>query len=186
MPQSNIKPAKKRKNSKKKGSRVEREWVNFLKERGVFSARRTQQYCGANSDSDVETAVELPFIHHEVKGVEALNIYDAIEQAVADAAKSGRTPIVAHKKNFKPFLVTMRAEDWLDFAIARARENSTQGGNGGGSRRVPDRVDDESGGLPIRFEGMFDLNGQGALGSQHVAGMANPARPERELPEDSV
>ena len=34
-------------------------------------------------------------------------------QAIADAAKNGNMPIVAHKKSRRDWLVTMLAEDWF-------------------------------------------------------------------------
>ena len=96
--------------SREKGKRGEREWVNLCKEYG-FECRRTSQYCGNTGDaSDV---VGIDGIHQEVKRVEKLNIYEAMEQAERDCA--GKVPIVAHRKNGKKWLVTMRAEDWFEF-----------------------------------------------------------------------
>jgi hypothetical protein len=76
---------------------------------------------------------ELSWLHFEVKAVERLNIEEAMEQARRDAAKSeGRNPksevladchhpkseirkvpIVAHRRNFRPWLVTMEAETFF-------------------------------------------------------------------------
>lgn len=96
-------------NSKKKGSRGELELANKLKEHG-FSARRSQQYAGINNDADV-ICTELESYHLEVKRVQALNIYNAMEQSLNDC--KDKTPICAHRKNHKPWLVTMFLEDWL-------------------------------------------------------------------------
>lgn len=96
-------------NSKMKGKRGELEWASVCREHG-YDCRRTAQYCGNTGDaSDV---VGLPGIHQEVKRVEALNLYAAIKQASRDA-KNGLVPIVAHRKNNLPWLVTMRADDWF-------------------------------------------------------------------------
>src|SRR5690606_100465 len=46
------------------------------------------------------------------KRVERLNIYDAMEQSVRDA--KDKVPVVAHRKNRKGWLITMRAEDWIE------------------------------------------------------------------------
>ena len=99
-------------NSRQKGKRVERQWRDQLREAGFLKAFRGQQYCGAAGDADV-VCPELPTIHFEVKGVQNLNVLAAMKQAIADSAKSGRTPTVAHKKNGEPWLVTMLAADWL-------------------------------------------------------------------------
>jgi len=96
-------------NSKAKGARGERDWRDFLRKHG-HEARRGQQYAGGNGDPDVVT--DMRDVHHEVKFVQALNIYKAMEQSAGDA-REGEFPIVAHKKNGKEWLVTMRAEDWI-------------------------------------------------------------------------
>ena len=96
-------------NSKQKGKRGELEWASYCRQQG-YDCRRTAQYCGNTGDaSDV---VGLPGIHQEVKRVEHLNIYEAIEQAERDK-KDFEIPIVAHRKNRFQWLVTMIAEDWF-------------------------------------------------------------------------
>lgn len=95
-------------NSKAKGSMGERQWANYCKDQG-YNVRRTQQYCGATEES--ADCVGLPGIHQEVKRVQALNIDIALEQAKKDAGEN--MPIVAHRKNSKPWKVTMYAEDWF-------------------------------------------------------------------------
>ena len=94
-------------NSKQKGARGERELASKLREFG-FKARRGQQYNGLEG----EDVVGLPNIHVEVKRVEKLNIYDAIEQAIRDA-KELKLPVVFHRKNNRQWLVTMTLEDWI-------------------------------------------------------------------------
>ena len=94
---------------KQKGKRGELEWAAYCRQQG-YDCRRTSQYCGKTGDaSDV---VGLPGIHQEVKRVEHLNIYEAIEQAERDR-KDFEIPIVAHRKNRFPWFVTMKAEDWF-------------------------------------------------------------------------
>lgn len=96
-------------NSKAKGSAGERELANKLKEYG-FTARRSQQFCGANGDSDI-TCQELNQFHIECKRVEKLNIDKAMAQALNDCKDT--TPTVFHRRNHKPWLVTMYLEDWI-------------------------------------------------------------------------
>lgn len=44
--------------------------------------------------------------------MERLNVSEAMQQAINDA--SGRVPVVAHRRNREPWLVTMRLEDWIN------------------------------------------------------------------------
>lgn len=95
-------------NSRQKGARGERELAAVLRDHG-FECRRGQQYCGANGDADV---VGIPGVHIECKRVESLNIHKAMEQAKSDA-RENELPAVFHRKNGKPWLVTMTLEDWM-------------------------------------------------------------------------
>ena len=94
-------------NSKQKGKQGELQFVHLLKDNG-YDAHRSQQYSGANADADVES--DLPF-HFEVKRVEKLNIDKAMQQAINDSDE--RAPVVAHRKNRKDWLITMRFDDWI-------------------------------------------------------------------------
>lgn len=96
-------------NSRDKGKRGELEVAHLLKEYG-YGARRGQQFSGANGDADV---VGLPGIHIEVKRVEKLNIEKAVDQSCLDA-KLNELPIVLHRKNRRPWLVTMTFLDWMN------------------------------------------------------------------------
>jgi len=89
-------------NSKNKGKRGELELSHKLKEYG-YDCRRSQQYAGINNDADV---IGLYGIHIECKRVEKLNLDDALEQSARDA-KNGDIPAVFHRKNNKPWYVTI-------------------------------------------------------------------------------
>lgn len=93
-------------NSRAKGCRGERAWRDVLRGEG-FTARRGQQFSGSPDSPDV-ICEELNQFHFEVKAVEKLNLDQAMEQARRDAGK--KHPIVAHKKNFKGWTVSMPAE----------------------------------------------------------------------------
>lgn len=97
-------------NSRQKGARAERDLANILKDFGYSNARRGVQYCGLNGDADV---IGVHGIHIEAKHVEHLNIYTAMEQSIDDA-KADETPIVCHKKNRKPWLVTLLLPDFFE------------------------------------------------------------------------
>ena len=99
-------------NSRAKGARGERQWRDELRANG-YTARRGQQFSGSPDSPDV-VCDELAWAHFEVKAVERLNIYDAMEQAARDAGQQ-KTSFVCHKRNFRPFLVTMTAEVFFQF-----------------------------------------------------------------------
>lgn len=96
-------------NSKRKGKAGELEVASILQDHG-YSARRGQQYSGANGDPDV---VGLSGIHIEVKRVERLNIHEAMAQSIRDA-RPGEMPTVFHRRNRGQWLVTMPLEQWLE------------------------------------------------------------------------
>ena len=95
-------------NSKQKGARGERELAGILKQHG-YDTRRGQQYSGASGDPDV---IGVPGLHIECKRVEKLNIDDAMEQSIRDA-RLGEVPVVMHRKNNKPWKVTMLLGDFI-------------------------------------------------------------------------
>lgn len=95
-------------NSKRKGSAGEREAANILKRYG-YDTRRGVQYSGINGDADV---VGLPGIHLEIKRVEKLNLDNAMAQSIRDS-REGEIPIVMHRKNRAPWLVTMPFVEWM-------------------------------------------------------------------------
>lgn len=98
-------------NSRQKGCRGEREWRDFLRSQG-FTARRGQQFAGGTEAPDVICEeMELTF-HPEVKFVENLNVYKAIDQAIRDCPQ-GKLRYVAHRKKRKDWLVTMPANEWI-------------------------------------------------------------------------
>lgn len=95
-------------NSRRKGKTGELSLAHELQKYG-YDCRRSQQFCGANGDADV---VGLKGIHIECKRVENLNLGKAMEQSINDA-REGEMPCVFHKKNRKPWYVTMKLEDWI-------------------------------------------------------------------------
>ena len=69
--------------------------------------------CDGQTAHDASSIVFMPSLHFEVKAVEALNVWKAMQQAIEDAGVD-KIPVLAHKRNRSGWLVTMRAEDWLD------------------------------------------------------------------------
>lgn len=93
-------------NSNRKGKTGELELCHILNEMFGTSCRRSQQFCGTAGDADI---VGLEGIHVECKRVEKLNIDKAMEQAKSDC-KNGDVPAVFHRKNSKPWKVTVELE----------------------------------------------------------------------------
>ena len=109
--------------SREKGKRGERELASILRQRGYTDAKRGQQYCGSNGDADV---TGLPGVHIECKRVEKLNIEAAMEQSRSDA-KDGEIPVVAHRKDRKPWLLTMDLLDFLEIYEKGEKRNEEAG-----------------------------------------------------------
>ncbi|HOX60016.1 MAG TPA: hypothetical protein P5205_21930 [Candidatus Paceibacterota bacterium] len=116
-------------NSRNKGKRGERQWRDELRANG-YGARRGQQFSGSPDSPDV-VCDALPWIHFEVKAVERLNIEEAMDQARRDA--SSKVPVVAHRRNFRPWLVTMEAEPF--FRLLRGDFTEGNRGNEEGLER---------------------------------------------------
>lgn len=111
-------------NSRDKGARFERKVAELFKEWG-YPAFRTAQYEGKSGNcADVEG---VPLIHIEAKAQERMELYKWMEQADRDnnANKDKKKPVVIHKANNKPILVTMHFEDWID--LYREWEAGTNG-----------------------------------------------------------
>lgn len=106
-------------NGRQKGASFERQMANYFKERG-YDTHRGIQYRSGQEEADV---VGLEGVHLELKRVENLNLQKAMEQSIRDC-KDGEKPVVIHKKNRKPIMVTMLLDDWMEFY-----ESYTQGGN---------------------------------------------------------
>lgn len=79
-----------------------------------FRARRTQQYCGNTGDASDVTCNELsPDWFIEVKHVEKLNLYEALEKAFNEAGLVSKKAFIAHRKNRTDWFITLRADDFL-------------------------------------------------------------------------
>jgi hypothetical protein len=103
---------KKRKNSRTKGAVGERELAGEFNRLFGTTARRGQQYSGIEG----EDVVGLEGIHVESKRVENLNVNKAMEQAIRDA-NGQKVPVVFHRRNRKPWLVTLRLDDVESFVL---------------------------------------------------------------------
>ena len=113
-------------NSREKGKRGERAFRDVLREAGFRKAFRTVQYSGRGPDASDVTCPELPSIHWEIKNCEAGNPYVWLAQAERDAGvvmtqgealalrdPQRRIPVVAHKRNGRPWLAVLSMDDLL-------------------------------------------------------------------------
>ena len=90
----------------KQGQGCEREAAKVLTELLGTEVRRAQQFAGGVDSADI---IGVPGLHVEVKRVEKLRLYTAIEQAVNDAESN--CPIVMHRTNNHPWLVSLQVSD---------------------------------------------------------------------------
>lgn len=100
-------------NSKRKGSQGERELAVLLQARGLDVRRNDQRYVGGLRNPDIALVLGGMPIHVEVKRVERLNIHEAMAQAIRDADGLA-LPVVCHRRNRSPWLVTLRLKDVLN------------------------------------------------------------------------
>lgn len=94
--------------SKRKGATGEREAAAAWNELFGTSVRRSQQFCGRSDESD--DVIGQPGVAIEVKRREKLNVPDAVERAVEDAA-ADKVAVVLHRSSRRPWLVSLRLED---------------------------------------------------------------------------
>ena len=110
------------KSSQAKGRRGEREFAAAMRSYGFpnVSAAPPMNY------GTVPDVVGLPGIHAEIKRCESLRIPAWMEQAGRDAEKfQDGLPVVFHRRNREPWLVTMRLTDWLELYKAFCRSKIT-------------------------------------------------------------
>ncbi len=93
----------------RKGADGERELVSLLKGYGFDTERG-----GSETFGTVPDVIGLPGIHVEVKRVERLNVSEAMDQAIRDSERfQDGIPALFHRRNRRPWLVTMRLDDWI-------------------------------------------------------------------------
>ena len=104
------------KQQRDKGKRGERAWRDELRAAGFDpeTTYRTNQFSGKCPDGSPDVHCgELPDLHFEVKNVEKLNVWAAMDRALDDTP-FGKLAVVAHTKSNQGFLVTMTSEAFFD------------------------------------------------------------------------
>ena len=111
--------------SRSKGKRGERLACAAIKEQlPALNPRRSVQFKGTTDSCDVEIP-EAPDWFVEVKFVERLNVWEAIERAVVEAG--GKLPILIHKKSRSDWLVTVRLSDLKRLSADVVEKSSSSG-----------------------------------------------------------
>lgn len=100
---------------KEKGKRGEREAAVELSAVFACCGRRGVQYQGGADSPDV--VLDGVDIHVEAKRTEVLRLWDAIEQAKADAPE-GSVPIVWHRPNNRQSITIVETARLYDLAVA--------------------------------------------------------------------
>lgn len=98
-------------NSKRKGNAGERELCAILAEAGA-ARRNDQRYIGGEGNPDISFQIGGSRFHVECKRAEKFNAYAAMDQAEHDA-NGHAVPLVAHRKNRRPWLVVLKLDDFL-------------------------------------------------------------------------
>lgn len=105
-------------NSRRRGADYEREIAKQLREKHGMTARRGQQYSGANGDPDV-ICLELGCYHLELKRRKkqfpVAELYEAMRQSKRDA-RTGQIPVVIHRLDNEKSLATMDFDEWVKMA----------------------------------------------------------------------
>lgn len=104
-------------NQKKKGSRIELELVHWLKNHGIESARRTQQFSGKEGTSDIVATDELPNWHIESKGTKSSlltrsTIKKWLTQVKTDSKQ--KYSVILNKANSKDLVALIPFSTWKD------------------------------------------------------------------------
>lgn len=99
-------------NSKRKGNQAERELLHLLEVYGVEAHRNDQRYTGGLDNPDISARIGPVGVHVEVKRQERLALPAALRQAKRDA-NGHALPVVVHRSNRQPWLVTVELEQLL-------------------------------------------------------------------------
>lgn len=107
-------------NSKRKGNAGERELLEILTRHG--NARRNDQtFVSGLHNPDISFHAFGKSFHVECKRGERLNLTQAAIQAEGDAAP-GTIPIVMHRRNRRPWYVTLRLSDFFEVLEGKREE----------------------------------------------------------------
>lgn len=126
-------------NSKRKGTRCERELVQVFRAHDWRCGRVPLSGAGAQRG---DVAVPDSGLHVECKAVERFNIWAALAQADADAP-ADRLPVVCFKRNRSRWFVALGLDDFLELLdLARAGNDDLRAAVARWRVERPDLVDE--------------------------------------------
>lgn len=105
-------------NSKRKGNDGERELLEILRRSGS-AERNDQTFVGGVDNPDISFCAAGRRFHVECKRTEKFNAYAAMDQAQRDA-NGHAIPLVAHRRNRRPWLVVLCLDDFLKLTKERS------------------------------------------------------------------
>lgn len=103
------------KRSRRRGKTGERELCKELDRLGLPGFRRSQQNTGRHGDADIENSIIETELLIECKRVERISINAVMKRAMEDAHAKNRIPVIAHRKNHHPWLLTICLDDLWGF-----------------------------------------------------------------------
>ena len=121
-------------NSRQKGCVGERQMAQEIERVMGWTANRTAQHCGDAGDSDISIH-QLPQVFAEVKRVEKLNVQAAMDKAAEQAEAAGKIPVLFHRRNRTPWLVTLKLDQLPKFyEMMESAKSMKEEANGTGSK----------------------------------------------------
>lgn len=112
-------------NSKKKGNRGEREVAQYLRDCGLDNTAARNWSSGSDRNkSDIHNSLDWNL---EVKRVEKLNIWKALEQVEEYSRQNHAKPSVVFRRNRTPeWYIAIRLSDWVDLLKSKKRSELTE------------------------------------------------------------
>jgi len=104
--------------SKRKGTRGEHEIETILRSYGIRAYRNDQIFKNGKGNPDISSELAGIPLHIEVKRCERLNVQEAMRQAERDATENV-LPVVAHRRNYEKWMITLRLKDLLEILSAK-------------------------------------------------------------------
>lgn len=97
---------------KAKGTRLEKKFAQMIREKGLDADATRMVLSGAAFGFETDIRTKLPFAF-EVKNQEKIKFWEWWEQTER-GRKAFKTPVLVFSANFRPVMVALTAEDFLN------------------------------------------------------------------------
>lgn len=114
------------KSKKAKGTRLEKRFAQLIREKGLDDNATRMVLSGAAFGFETDIRTSLPFAF-ECKNQEKIKIWEFWEQT-EKARKPFKTPVLVFSGNYRPMLVTLTAEDFLNILLELKQTQEANGG----------------------------------------------------------